>query len=52
MKLKNIHIQSYKKFENFDIDLTDNHGNPLPIIIIAGINGSGKMMKLKNVLMK
>jgi predicted ATP-binding protein involved in virulence len=49
MKLKNIHIQSYKKFENFDIDFTDNHGNPLPIIIIAGINGSGKTTLLEYI---
>jgi len=49
MKLKNIHIQSYKKFENFDINFTDSHGNLLPIIIIAGINGSGKTTLLEYI---
>jgi len=49
MKLKNIHIQNYKKFQNFDIDFTDKNDNPLPIIIIAGINGSGKTTLLEYI---
>ena len=49
LKLKNIHIENYKKFQNFDIDFTDKENNPLPIIIIAGINGSGKTTLLEYI---
>ena len=49
MKLKNIHIEKYKKFQNFDIDFTDKNDNPLPIVIIAGINGSGKTTLLEYI---
>ena len=49
MKLKNIHIQNYKKFQNFDIDFTDENNKPLPIVVIAGINGSGKTTLLEYI---
>ncbi len=41
MKIRKIHIQEYKIFKDFEIDLTSN-GEPLNIIVVAGINGSGK----------
>jgi predicted ATP-binding protein involved in virulence len=41
MKIREIHIQDYKIFKDFDINLTDK-GKPLDIVVLAGINGSGK----------
>ena len=49
MKLKNIHIENYKKFQNFDINFTDENGSPLPIVVIVGINGSGKTTLLEYI---
>ncbi len=42
MKIKNIHIDKYKVFKNFDIDFLDSDKKPLNLIVLAGINGSGK----------
>ncbi|MBC8487677.1 MAG: AAA family ATPase [Bacteroidetes bacterium] len=41
MKLKKIHIKKYKVFRDFDLELTHD-GEPLDLVVIAGINGSGK----------
>ncbi len=41
MKIREIHIKDYKIFKDFKIDFTDN-GKPLDIVVLAGINGSGK----------
>ena len=41
MKLKKIHIEKYKVFRDFDLELTHD-GEPLGLVVIAGINGSGK----------
>ena len=41
MKIRKIHIEDYKIFKDFEIDLT-NEGKPLSIVAVAGINGSGK----------
>ena len=49
MKLKKIHIDNYKLFNNFDLDLTHN-GKSQNLIVIAGINGSGKTTLLKEVI--
>ena len=49
MKLRRLHIDSYKMFKNFDISFIDNNDNPLPIIIIAGVNGSGKTTLLEYI---
>ena len=41
MKIKQIHIDKYKIFQNFNIDFcTDDI--PLKIIVLTGINGTGK----------
>lgn len=48
MKLKHIHIDSYKLFHDFDIHFcTDN--DPLRIVVIVGINGSGKSTLLEYI---
>jgi predicted ATP-binding protein involved in virulence len=49
MKLRKIHIDNYKLFNNFDLDLTHN-GKSQNLIVIAGINGSGKTTLLKEVI--
>ncbi len=46
MKIQEIHIEDYKIFKDFKIDFTDN-GEPLDIIVVAGINGSGKSSLLE-----
>lgn len=51
MKLKQVHIDSYKLFRGFDIDFcVDNR--PLSIVVLAGINGNGKSTLLKYLLPK
>ncbi len=49
MKLRKIHIDNYKIFQNFDLDLTHN-GKSQNLIVIAGINGSGKTTLFKEVI--
>ena len=41
-KLAELTIKKYRLFQNFKLDLTDDKGNPLDTVILAGINGSGK----------
>jgi len=49
MKIRKIHIENYKLFQNIDIDFTNN-GKSQNFIIIAGINGSGKTTLLKDMI--
>jgi len=42
MKIRKIHIQSFKVFDNLELDFTDTEGKTLNSIIIAGLNGCGK----------
>ncbi len=42
MKLRNLHIEDYKMFKDFDISFVDENDEALPIIVLAGVNGSGK----------
>ncbi|RLD52404.1 MAG: hypothetical protein DRJ05_17445, partial [Bacteroidetes bacterium] len=46
MKIREIHIQDYKIFKDFNIDFTNNE-SPLDIVVLAGINGSGKSSLLE-----
>ena len=41
MKIRNIHIEDYKVFKDFEIDFT-HEDKPLNVVVLAGINGSGK----------
>ena len=41
MKIKQIHIEKYKIFQNFNIDFCADD-IPLKIIVLTGINGTGK----------
>ncbi len=47
MKIKKIEIKKYKMFDDLTLDFTDINGNPLDVIVIAGINGSGKTSLLQ-----
>lgn len=49
MKLRHIHIDKYKVFNNFDIDFCAE-GKPLDLVVITGINGSGKTTLLKEII--
>jgi len=42
MKIENIHINDYKIFKDFDISFLDAENKPLDLVVLAGINGSGK----------
>ncbi|MBM3435905.1 MAG: ATP-binding cassette domain-containing protein [Bacteroidetes bacterium] len=46
MKIRKIHIANFKIFNNVDIDLT-THGKPMSLLVLAGINGSGKSSLLE-----
>ena len=47
MKLRKLHIEDYKMFKDFDISFVDEHDEALPIIVLAGVNGSGKSSLLE-----
>lgn len=49
MKLKHLHIDSYKLFHDFDMDFCADD-TPLSIVVIAGVNGNGKSTLLKYLL--
>ena len=47
-KLKELYIKNNQKtFQDFKIDFTSDGKNPLPLIVIAGKNGTGKTTLLK-----
>ena len=41
-KLKKLYIEEYKVLKDFEIDFCDDKDIPLPLIVLAGVNGSGK----------
>ena len=49
MKLRKLHIEDYKMFKDFDISFVDKNDNALPIIVLAGVNGSGKTSLLEYI---
>ena len=49
MKIKNLHIEEYNGLENLDINF-ESEGKVLDLIVLAGINGSGKTRVLESVL--
>jgi len=49
MKLRKLHIEDYKMFKDFDISFVDDNDEALPIIVLAGVNGSGKTTILKSM---
>ena len=49
MKLKHIHIDAYKVFQNFDIDFC-HAGKIQELVVITGVNGNGKTTLLRDVI--
>ena len=49
MKIKNLHIKEYNGLENLDINF-ESEGKVLDLVVLAGINGSGKTRVLESVL--
>ena len=48
MKIKKIHIKEYNGLENLDINF-ESEGKVLDLIVLAGINGSGKTRVLESI---
>ena len=48
MKIKNLHIEEYNGFENLDLNF-ESEGKVLDLIVLAGINGSGKTRVLESI---
>ena len=48
MKIKNLHIKEYNGLENLDINF-ESKGKVLDLIVLAGINGSGKTRVLESI---
>ncbi len=42
MKLRKVYIDNYKMFKDFDISFVGQNDEALPIVVLAGVNGSGK----------
>lgn len=49
MKLKHIHIDSYRVFRDFDIDFC-HAGKIQNLVVITGVNGNGKTTLLRDVI--
>jgi len=50
MKLRKLHIEDYKMFKDFDISFVDENDEALPIVVLAGVNGSGKSSLFEFIL--
>ena len=48
MKIKTLHIKKYKGLENLNINF-ESEGKVLDLIVLAGINGSGKTRVLESI---
>lgn len=49
MKIRKLELRNYKIFREVIFDFTDNQNNTLPVIVLAGVNGSGKTTILELV---
>jgi len=49
-KLKEIHVNDYKILKDLKLNFCDKEGKPLPIVVLAGINGSGKTSVLEFIV--
>jgi len=49
LKLKKLYVENYKILKNFEIKFCDKNQHPLDIIVLAGVNGSGKTSVLEAI---
>ena len=42
LKIKKLFIKNYNVLQDFEINFCDENEQPLPIIVLAGVNGTGK----------
>ena len=47
LKIRKVSIEDYKMFKDFDINFLDKDNKPLPMVVIAGKNGTGKTTLLE-----
>jgi predicted ATP-binding protein involved in virulence len=47
MKIRKLHLQNYKVFDDAEFDFTDSEGKTLDTIVLAGANGCGKTTVLE-----
>ncbi len=47
MKIRKLHIEKYKVFDEATFDFVDKEGNTLDTIVLAGVNGCGKTSVLE-----
>ena len=52
MKIENMQIDDYKVFKDFNISFLYSDNKPLDLIVLAGINGSGKTTILEFIIDK
>lgn len=50
MKIKKIEFEGHKVLGDLSIDLTDESGKPLDVVVFIGDNGTGKTQILKSIL--
>lgn len=50
MKIRKLHIQDYKVFDDVLFDFTDAEGKTLDTIVLAGVNGGGKTTVLELII--
>jgi predicted ATPase len=49
LKIRELKISNYKMFSNFSINFLDENQKPLPLVLIAGKNGTGKTTILEAI---
>ncbi len=42
MKIRKLTVKNYKMFDDLELDFTDSNGKALDLIVLTGVNGSGK----------
>lgn len=42
MKIRKLHVKDFKVFDELELDFTDSDGDTLDVVVLAGVNGSGK----------
>lgn len=48
-KIQNVFIHNFKMFKDFELNLLDQNDKPLPLVVLAGKNGTGKTSILEHL---